>query len=127
MLRPYLVSQIPYEQRMNVGSKGKSLNILTAVQNHGILYGIMESTKLTIRVPRKVLERAKQYAREHQTSLTRLVSEYLQQLPEDNDRLRDAPIVQRLSGILSADVSIGDYQQYLEEKYDSQAPSTGRS
>ena len=87
----------------------------------------MESTKLTIRLPRKVLERAKQYAREHQTSLTRLVSEYLQQLPEDNDRLRDAPIVQRLSGILSPDVSIGDYQQYLEEKYDSQAPSTGRS
>jgi hypothetical protein len=34
MLRPYLVSQIPYEQRMNVGSKGKSLNILAAVQNH---------------------------------------------------------------------------------------------
>ncbi len=100
---------------------------MTAVQNHGILYGTMESTKLTIRIPRKVLERAKQYAREHETSLTRLVSEYLGQLPADNDLIVDAPIVHRLSGILSPDVSIEDYQQYLEEKYDSQAQRSSRS
>ena len=87
----------------------------------------MESTKLTIRIPRKVLERAKEYAREHQTSLTRLVSEYLQQLPVENDPLVDAPIVQRLSGLVSADVSIEDYQQYLEEKYGNQAQSADRS
>jgi len=87
----------------------------------------MESTKLTIRVPRKVLERAKQYAREHQTSLTRLVSEYLQQLPVENDPLVDAPIVQRLSGLVSPDVSIEDYQQYLEEKYGNQTQSADRS
>ncbi len=87
----------------------------------------MESTKLTIRVPREVLERAKQYARDHQTNLTRLVSEYLRQLPVDNDPLVDAPVVQRLSGLLSADVSIEDYQQYLEEKYGSQTSSTDRS
>ncbi len=87
----------------------------------------MKSTKLTIRVPRKVLERAKEYAREHQTSLTRLVSEYLQQLPVENDPLVDAPIVQRLSGLVSSDVSIEDYQQYLEEKYGNQAQSADRS
>jgi hypothetical protein len=87
----------------------------------------MESTKLTIRIPRKVLERAKEYAREHQTSLTRLVSEYLQQLPVENDPLVDAPIVQRLSGLVSPDVSIEDYQQYLEEKYGNQAQSADRS
>ncbi len=87
----------------------------------------MESTKLTIRIPRKVLERAKMYAREHQTSLTRLVSEYLQQLPVENDPLVNAPIVQRLSGLVSADVSIEDYQRYLEEKYGSQAQSADRS
>ena len=127
MLRPYLGSQIPCEQRMNVGSYGKPPNILTAVQNHDTLYGTMESTKLTIRIPRKVLERAKEYAREHQTSLTRLVSEYLQQLPVENDPLVDAPIVQRLSGLVSPDVSIEDYQQYLEEKYGNQAQSADRS
>ncbi len=67
------------------------------------------------------------YAREHQTSLTRLVSEYLQQLPVENDPLVNAPIVQRLSGLVSADVSIEDYQRYLEEKYGSQAQSADRS
>ena len=86
----------------------------------------MESTKLTVRVPRIVLERAKNYAREHQTSLTRLISEYLQQLPVENDFLVDAPIVRRLSGVLSADQSVEDYQRYLEEKYGDQAPDTDR-
>jgi len=100
---------------------------LTAVQNHVILYGTMESTKLTVRVPRDVLERAKDYAREHQTSLTRLVSEYLRQLPVENDFLVDAPIVRRLSGLLSADQSVEDYQRYLAEKYGDQAPDTDRS
>jgi len=87
----------------------------------------MERTKLTIRVPRDVLERAKDYAREHQTSLTRLVSEYLRQLPVENDLLVDAPIVRRLSGLLSGDQSMEDYQRYLEKKYGSQAPDSDRS
>ncbi len=77
----------------------------------------METTKLTIRVSRNVLEGAKQYARENQTTLTRLVSEYLRRLTDETDPLVDAPIVQRLSGTLSQNVSVKDYQQYLEQKY----------
>ena len=77
----------------------------------------METTKLTIRVSRNVLEGAKQYARENQTTLTRLVSEYLRRLTAETDPLVNAPIVQRLSGTLSQNVSVEDYQQYLEQKY----------
>jgi hypothetical protein len=77
----------------------------------------METTKLTIRVSRNVLEGAKQYARENQTTLTRLVSEYLRRLTDEADPLANAPIVQRLSGTLSQNVSVKDYQQYLEQKY----------
>jgi hypothetical protein len=77
----------------------------------------METTKLTVRVPRNVLEGAKQYARENQTTLTRLVSEYLRRLTDETDPLAHAPIVQRLSGTLSQDISVEDYQQYLEHKY----------
>jgi len=77
----------------------------------------METTKLTIRVSRNVLEGAKQYARENQTTLTRLVSEYLRRLTDETDPLANAPIVQRLSGTLSQNVSVKDYQQYLEQKY----------
>ena len=77
----------------------------------------METTKLTIRVSRDVLEGAQRYAHENQTTLTRLVSEYLRRLTAENDPLANAPIVQRLSGTLSQDVSEKDYQQYLEQKY----------
>jgi hypothetical protein len=81
----------------------------------------VEKTKLTIRVPRNLLEGAKRYARENNTTLTRLVSEYLRRLAAEQDPLSDAPIVQRLSGVLSQDVSVEDYRQYLELKYGREA------
>ena len=81
----------------------------------------MEKTKLTVRVPRDLLEEAKRYAKAHNTSLTRLVSAYLERLSSQDDPLVDAPIVRRLSGILSKDVSVDDYYTYLEEKYGAQA------
>ena len=77
----------------------------------------MEKTKLTVRVPRDLLEGAKQYANEHDTTLTRLVSEFLYQLSIQDDPLADAPVVRRLSGSLSPDASIDDYHKYLEKKY----------
>ena len=81
----------------------------------------MEKTKLTVRVPRNVLEGAKRYARENRTTLTRLVSEYLRRLTAQSDPLVNAPIVQRLSGTLSQDVSPEDYREYLELKYGQEA------
>ena len=66
----------------------------------------MEMTKLTIRIPVDVLEQAKQYAETNHTSVTRLVSQYLSQLPIEKDFLKDAPIVRRLLGTLPSDVSM---------------------
>jgi hypothetical protein len=80
----------------------------------------MERAKLTVRLPRDLLEGAKRYAQEHNTTLTRLVSEYLRRLSVQDDPLVDAPIVRRLSGILSQEASIEDYYKYLEEKYGGQ-------
>jgi hypothetical protein len=40
----------------------------------------MDETKLTSRIERATLERAKRYAREHGTSLTRLVTSHLERL-----------------------------------------------
>lgn len=81
----------------------------------------MERTKLTIRVPRHLLEGAKRYASEHNTTMTRLVSEYLRRLSTQDNTLADAPIVQRLSGALSQRASVDDYRQHLEEKYAGQS------
>ena len=77
----------------------------------------MEKTKLTIRVRRDWLGGAKRYARDNDTTLTRLVSEYLHRFTTEKDPLSDAPTVQRLSGMLSQDISVEDYQNYLEQKY----------
>jgi hypothetical protein len=77
----------------------------------------MDRTKMTVRVPRDLLEGAKRYASEHDTTLTRLVSEFLRQLSIQGDFLADAPVVRRLSGTLAPEASIEDYRKYLEEKY----------
>jgi hypothetical protein len=53
----------------------------------------MMETKLTVRVPHRILENAKRYARENNTTLT-----YLQQIPDAASGLEDAPIVRRLTG-----------------------------
>jgi hypothetical protein len=74
-------------------------------------------TKLTVRVPRHLLANAKLYARAHQTTLTELISAYLQQIPSDSKILDNAPVVRRLTGLLSLDVSPDDYKKHLEDKY----------
>ena len=73
----------------------------------------MNKTKLTIRVPRELVEKAKQYAAKNQTTVTNLIEGYLQNLPAQGT-LQEAPIVQRLSGILLLNVSEEEYRQHLE-------------
>jgi hypothetical protein len=77
----------------------------------------MERTKLTVRIDRDVLARAKEYARVNETTLTRLVDAFLRRTAEAGDPLADAPTVQRLSGILAPGASVEDYLEYIEEKY----------
>jgi hypothetical protein len=76
----------------------------------------MQETKLTVRVPRDLLENIKRYAAQNNTTLTDLIEAYLRRIPAQQP-LDNAPIVRRLSGILSSDVTIHDYKEHLEEKY----------
>ena len=77
----------------------------------------MDVIKMTVKVPRNLLERAKQYAQENDTTLTRLVILYFDQLEIRDDPLAEAPIVRRLSGSLSQDMTAEAYHQHLDEKY----------
>jgi len=77
----------------------------------------MEKTKLTIRLPSDLLEGAKRYANEHNTTLTRMVSAYLRQLGTEDDLLSGAPTVRRLSGVLLQVASVQEYRAYLEHKH----------
>ena len=56
-------------------------------------------TKLTVRVPRHILANAKCYAQAHQTTLTELISAYLQNIPSESEVLDHAPIVRRMTGL----------------------------
>lgn len=76
----------------------------------------MQETKLTVRVPRELLENIKRYAAQNNTTLTALIEAYLRHIPAQ-EMLSNAPIVRRLSGTLSQDVSVQDYKQHLEDKY----------
>lgn len=76
----------------------------------------MQETKLTVRVPRDLLENVKRYAAQNNTTITNLIEAYLRHIPVQ-EKLENAPIVLRLSGILSQDVSIEDYRKHLDEKY----------
>jgi len=76
----------------------------------------MQETKLTVRVPRDLLENIKNYAAQNNTTITDLIEAYLRRIPALKP-LDNAPIVRRLSGTLSQVVSIQDYKKHLEEKY----------
>ena len=75
----------------------------------------MSESKLTVRVPRKTIERARAYAQQHGTTLTRLITAYLEHL--DSAPLATTPIVRQLIGSLPPDVGVEDYRAYLEAKY----------
>lgn len=76
----------------------------------------MQETKLTVRVPRDLLENIKRYAAQNNTTLTDLIEAYLRRIPSQQ-LLENAPIVRRLSGTLPPDVTLQDYRRHLEEKY----------
>jgi hypothetical protein len=76
----------------------------------------MQETKLTVRVPRDLLDNIKRYAAQNNTTLTGLIEAYLRRIPAQPS-LENAPIVRRLSGTLSPDITIQDYKKHLEDKY----------
>lgn len=80
------------------------------------MYGMKEQ-KLTIRISQDALDGAKRYAREHGTTLTRLVTAYLLRLGNLVDPLDSAPLTRSLIGTLPPNVSRDDYHDHLEQKY----------
>jgi len=77
-------------------------------------------TRLTLRIDEELIERAKSYARQSGKSLSQLVSDYLESLPESQgDQGRSVtPIVQSLRGALAGSgLNEEDYRRHLEEKH----------
>jgi len=78
------------------------------------------NTKLTLKIDKSTIERAKKYAREKDTSLSKMIENYLQALTnkqEDADEV--SPLVKSLTGVIKPIDS--DYKKhysgYLADKY----------
>ncbi len=76
-----------------------------------------QKTKLTVRVDSTSLEVGKRFAAARNTSLSRLISEFLGNLPVDDGRPARNPILRKLTGILPARASIEDHRAHLARKY----------
>lgn len=77
----------------------------------------MKRSKLTLSVDPKVVARARRFTRQHQTSISRLVGQYLASLGAEPTRALEAPTVERLRGILPAKVDRAEYRAYLDRRY----------
>jgi len=79
-------------------------------------------TKLTLRLNKRVIDRAKDYAHLHEVSLSKMIESYLDSVTEDKSgkSVEITPLVKSLSGIakLNPDFDFKkEYTKFLTEKY----------
>lgn len=78
-------------------------------------------TKLTLKLSQEVIEKAKEYAKFNQVSLSKLIENYLENITSKMEQPYEiTPLVRSLSGVIkenSLDEYKQDYAKYLEEKY----------
>lgn len=77
----------------------------------------MATTKLTVRLPAKDLEFARQYARRHQLTVAELFDRYLKRL-QDEVSEEIHPEVSKISGLIPPDVDAeAEYRDHLLAKH----------
>ena len=82
---------------------------------------IIMETKLTLRLKKKVIDQAKKYANDHETSLSKLIENYLSAIthePETSENI--SPLVKSLSGVIhltSSEDLKEKYHKHINEKY----------
>lgn len=78
-------------------------------------------TKLTLHIDKRVIERAKAYAKSQNASLSQLIEHYLISLTKDDkSETKVSPLVESLTGVFPAeeDTTINtEYYEYLKRKY----------
>ena len=69
---------------------------------------------------REAVARGERYSRRHQTTLSRLVSDFLARLPQGEWETELTPAVSRLLGVAAngaASIGREDYREHLSKKY----------
>jgi hypothetical protein len=76
----------------------------------------METVKLTLRLPKRDLEFAKQYAQAHRITVTDLIDRYLRSLQTGPGAIH--PEVEKISGLIPADVDArAEYREHVLRKH----------
>lgn len=75
------------------------------------------NTKLTLSLEESLIKKAKNYAKTHNTSLSKIVERFFSNLQNDNKRKdRDlSPVVKELSGIIDLGVQV-DHKKLKESR-----------
>ena len=79
----------------------------------------MAKRSLNLSLDESVIERARRYSERHDTSISRLVNDFLSRLPAEEEGLDMeglTPTVRRLIGV-AAGADEGAYKRYLADKY----------
>ena len=78
-------------------------------------------TKLTLKLKQNIIEKAKDYAKSHRTSLSKIIENYLQKITNDNEESEQiTPLVKSLSGIIDLPKDFDHkqgYSDFLVNKY----------
>lgn len=77
-------------------------------------------TKLTLRLDRTLVEKAKRYSRKVGKPVSGIVADYFRSIDEDPSKTAFpvSPLVKSLRGILrDGTVDVSDYHRYLEDKH----------
>jgi dsDNA-specific endonuclease/ATPase MutS2 len=78
-------------------------------------------TKLTLKLEESIIEKAKKYAKERTTSLSKLIENYLQVITAETEgKEKITPLVKSLSGIIKLPKDYNHkkgYSNYLTNKY----------
>ncbi len=81
-------------------------------------------TRLTLRLNESIIEKAKEYARSRNISLSKMVEQYLDSVVSTNEitgkQIELTPLVKELSGVIKVSTDFDykkDYSDYLENKY----------
>jgi len=77
-------------------------------------------SKLTLKLNEIVIERAKQYAKENNISLSRMIESYLQAVTiRKKNKIKISPLVESLTGVIDLEKMDyrKDYTDFLSQKY----------
>lgn len=78
-------------------------------------------TKLTLRLRKSVIDRAKEYAHSKSISLSKMIEIYLESITASKEKeVGTTPLVESLSGVIELDPNFDykkEYSNFLTEKY----------